>query len=136
MVALELFKQELTLQELAEKSCPGKSPIAWIHSSAIFITDQKSQFTSNTFTKILQDQVVQISMNGRGRWSDNVRIQWLWRTVKYKDIYLQGYEILRSLKRGMDEYFRIYNQHRFHQALKYETPDQRSRLFFKMILTA
>lgn len=96
---------------------------------AIFNTDQGSQFTSNTFTQILQDHGVRISMDGRGRWRDNVHIERLWRTVKYEDIYLQGYENLRSLKRGMDAYFRFYNQHRFHQALEYETPDQRYRSF-------
>ena len=103
---------------------------------AIFNTDQGSQFTSNTFTQILQDLGVRISMDGLGRWRDNVHIERLWRTVKYEDIYLQGYEDLRSPKRGMDAYFKSYNQHRYHQTLHYETPDQRYRSFQKQELAA
>jgi putative transposase len=68
-------------------------------------------------------------MDGRGRWRDNVHIERLWRTVKYEDIYLQGYENVRSLKRGLASYFVFYNQYRFHQNLDYETPDQRYRSF-------
>lgn len=68
-------------------------------------------------------------MDGRGRWRDNVHIEGLWRTVKYEDIYLQGYENLRSLKRGLASYFNFYNRYRFHQKLDYGTPDQRQRSF-------
>jgi putative transposase len=96
---------------------------------AIFNTDQGSQFTSNSFTQILQDHGIRISMDGRGRWRDNVHIERLWRTVKYEDIYLQGYENVRSLKRGLASYFVFYNHYRFHQNLDYETPDQRYRSF-------
>jgi putative transposase len=96
---------------------------------SIFNTDQGSQFTSNTFTQILQDHGIRISMDGRGRWRDNVHIERLWRTVKYEDIYLQGYENLRSLKRGLASYFAFYNHYRFHQNLDYETPNQRYRSF-------
>lgn len=96
---------------------------------AIFNTDQGSQFTSNSFTQILQDHGIRISMDGRGRWRDNVHIERLWRTVKYEDIYLQGYENLRALKRGLASYFDFYNRYRFHQNLDYETPDQRYESF-------
>jgi putative transposase len=75
-------------------------------------------------------------MDGRGRWRDNVHIERLWRTVKYEDIYLQGYENLRALKRGLASYFDFYNRYRFHQNLDYETPDQRYRSFQSKDLAA
>ena len=103
---------------------------------AIFNTDQGSQFTSNTFTQILQNYHISISMDGRGRWRDNVHIERLWRTVKYEDIYLQGYEDIGSLKRGLRSYFKFYNQERFHQNLDYETPDQRYESFQVQALEA
>ncbi len=106
-----------------------KEAIARFGAPAIFNTDQGSQFTSNSFTQILQDHGIRISMDGKGRWRDNVHIERLWRTVKYEDIYLQGYESLRSLKRGLESYFRFYNRYRFHQNLDYETPDQRYESF-------
>jgi len=68
-------------------------------------------------------------MDGRGRWRDNVHIERLWRTVKYEEIYLQGYESLRALKRGLASYFDFYNRYRFHQNLDYETPDQHYHSF-------
>ena len=71
------------------------------------------------------------SMDGQGRWKDNIYIERLWRTVKYEDIYLQGYEDLRSLKKGVRKYFRFYNQDRFHQSLDYETPNMRCESFQK-----
>ncbi len=106
-----------------------KEAITHYGAPSIFNTDQGSQFTSNTFTQILQDYGIRISMDGRRRWRDNVHIERLWRTVKYEDIYLQGYENLRALKRGLASYFAFYNHYRFHQNLDYETPDQRYRSF-------
>jgi len=106
-----------------------KEAIARYGVPALFNTDQGSHFTSNSFTQILQDHQIRISMDGRGRWRDNVHIERLWRTVKYEDIYLQGYENLRALKRGLASYFDFYNRYRFHQTLDYETPDQRYRSF-------
>ncbi len=99
---------------------------------AVFNTDQGSQFTSNTFTQILHNHHVQISMDGRGRWRDNIHIERLWRTVKYEEIYLRGYDDVGSLKRGLRSYFQFYNQERFHQHLDYETPNQRYRSFQKL----
>jgi len=110
--------------------------IACYGAPAIFNTDQGSQFTSNTFTQILQNHHIRISMDGRGRWSDNVYIERLWRTVKYEDIYLQGYEDIGFLKRGLRSYFRFYNQERFHQNLDYKTPDQRYESFQARALEA
>jgi len=103
--------------------------IAHYGAPSIFNTDQGSQFTSNTFTRILQDYGIRISMDGRGCWRDNLHIERLWRTVKYEAIYLQGYENVRSLRRGLASCFAFYNHYRFHQNLDCETPDQRYRSF-------
>ena len=65
---------------------------------AIFNTDQGSQFTSYSFVKILKDAGVEISMDGRGRWRDNIYGERFWRTLKYEDIYLKSYESVRDLK--------------------------------------
>ncbi|MEJ5183907.1 MAG: IS3 family transposase [Rectinemataceae bacterium] len=92
-------------------------------------TDQGSQLTSTSFTRILQDYGIRISMDSRGRWRDNVHIERFWRIVKYEDIYLQGYEDLRSLTRGLKAYFAFYNHDRYHQNLEYEIPDQRYESF-------
>ena len=66
---------------------------------------------------------VQISMDGKGRWIDNVFIERLWRSVKYENIYLRAYENGTQLRRGLAEYFDFYNTQRTHQALDYQTPD-------------
>jgi putative transposase len=88
----------------------------------IFNTDQGSQFTSQVFTSVLEQQQVAISMDGRGRWLDNVFVERLWRTVKYENIYLRQYESVPELQRGLSEYFAFYNELRVHQALDYQTP--------------
>lgn len=91
---------------------------------AVFNTDQGSQFTSYAFIKLLKDASVEISMDGQGRWRDNIYVERLWRTLKYEDIYLKSYESVRDLKRGLARYFRFYNERRFHQSLDYQTPDE------------
>lgn len=89
----------------------------------IFNTDQGSQFTSDAFTDILTVQGVKISMDGRGRWMDNVFIERLWRSVKYEDVYLKAYESIPDTREGLTEYFRFYNNKRRHQGLDRQTPD-------------
>ena len=88
----------------------------------VFNTDQGSQFTSREFTQILQDHWVRISMDGRGRYQDNIFVERLWRTVKYEEVYLKAYVDTREARRGLREYFRFYNHRRPHQALAYRTP--------------
>lgn len=88
----------------------------------IFNTDQGSQFTSQEFTGRLRDADVRISMDGRGRALDNVFVERLWRTVKYEEVYLKGYETIPVATRSLGEYFRFYNEERLHQALAYRTP--------------
>jgi putative transposase len=88
----------------------------------VFNTDQGVQFTATAFTGRLQAAGVQVSMNGKGRCLDNVFVERLWRTVKYEDIYLRGYERVPELTQGLGRYFPFYNEQRPHQSLDYQTP--------------
>lgn len=88
----------------------------------IFNTDQGSQFTSDVFIKALTENEIKISMDGKGRALDNIFVERLWRSVKYEHIYLNVYEDGLSLWKGLDGYFRFYNQERPHQSLAYKTP--------------
>jgi putative transposase len=88
----------------------------------VFNTDQGVQFTATAFTGRLQAAGVQVSMNGKGRCLDNVFVERLWRTVKYEDIYLRGYERAPELTQGLGRYFPFYNEQRPHQSLDYQTP--------------
>lgn len=90
----------------------------------IFNTDQGSQYTSEEHTKILLDNDIKISMDGRGRAIDNIFVERLWRTVKYENVYLQSYTDGLSLYNGLKDYFKFYNNERFHQSLSYKTPYQ------------
>jgi len=90
----------------------------------IFNTDQGSQFTSEDFTQPLLDAKVKISMDGKGRWMDNVFIERLWRSLKYEDVYLKAYESIPDAKRHIGKYFELYNRQRPHQALADRTPDE------------
>jgi len=92
-------------------------------ASDIFNTDQGSQFTSEAFTGVLKDQGIAISMDGKGRWVDNVFVERLWRSVKYEDVYLRAYETPAQLRKGLARYFEFYNTRRRHSALDRRTPD-------------
>jgi putative transposase len=98
-------------------------------SPAIFNTDQGSQFTSDEFIGILKKHYIRISMDGKGRALDNIYIERLWRTLKYEDIYIKGYESMNSLKDGLKRYFDFYNTVRFHQSLDYQVPDEKYESF-------
>lgn len=89
----------------------------------IFNTDQGCQFTSAEWIGRLEDLGVRISMDGRGRWMDNVFIERLWRSVKYEDIYLREYATIPALSAGLARWFDRYNAWRPHQALGNLTPD-------------
>ena len=88
----------------------------------VFNTDQGSQFTSLEFTQVLQEHRVKISMDGKGRYSDNIFVERLWRTVKYEEVHLKAYADGHEARRGLEDYFRFYNHLRPHQALGYRTP--------------
>jgi len=87
-----------------------------------FNTDQGSQFTSEAFTGLLERHGIEVSMDGKGSYSDNLFIERLWRTVKYEEVYLKAYQDGRDARRGLGSYFRFYNTERPHQALGYRTP--------------
>ena len=90
----------------------------------IFNSDQGSQFTSEGFTNLLLSRGIRISMDGRGRWMDNVFIERLWRSVKYEGVYLKGYESTPEARREPGAYFDFYNRRRRHQGLEDRTPDE------------
>ncbi len=90
----------------------------------IMNTDQGSQFTSLSFTELMKEYGVKISMDGKGSWRDNVFIERLWRSVKYEDIYLRAYGSVSEVKTGLGRYFNFYNNRRPHSSLDGMTPDQ------------
>jgi putative transposase len=90
----------------------------------IFNTDQGSQFTSPRFTAVLRAAGVRISMDGRGRWMDNVFIERLWRSLKYECIYLHAFETGSALRAGLRDWIGYYNVRRPHSALAGRTPDE------------
>jgi putative transposase len=88
----------------------------------VFNTDQGVQFTAQAWTSRLEAAGVAVSMDGRGRCLDNVFVERLWRTVKYEDVYLHGYDAVPRLQQGLGRYFPFYNEERLHQSLDYQTP--------------
>lgn len=94
----------------------------------IFNTDQGSQFTSIEFTKVLLDNNIKISMNGKGRALDNIFIERTFRSLKYEEVYLNDYENVNECRWAIEGYFRFFNQDRIHQSLNYKTPDE---IFFE-----
>ena len=102
------------LEALEEAICRGRPEI--------FNTDQGVQYTAAAFTGRLESAGVAISMDGRGRWMDNVFVERLWRTVKYEYLYLHDHATPRALEAGLAGYFPFYNDERIHAALDYLTP--------------
>lgn len=90
----------------------------------IFNTDQGSQFTDDDFTGVLCAHGVAISMDGRGRFSDNIFVERLWRSLKYEEIYLRAYQNVAEARHSIAAYFDFYNCERLHQALDYRAPRQ------------
>ena len=86
-------------------------------------TDQGAQFTSADYIRAVEEAGVLVSMDGRGRWMDNRFVERLWRSIKYEDIYLRGYEHGLELRRGVGNWFGDYNGYRPHEALGYATPE-------------
>ena len=89
----------------------------------IFNTDQGAQFTSVEFTGVLESRGIRISMDGRGRWVDNVFVERLWRSLKYEEVYLHAYGSIAEANRSIGTYFDFYNRIRPHQGLERLTPD-------------
>jgi putative transposase len=88
----------------------------------IFNTDQGAQFTSTAFTGQLHAAGIRISMDGRGRWMDNVFIERVWRSLKYEEVHLKAYAGGREARIGIGDWMIFYNTRRFHQSLGYKTP--------------
>ena len=89
----------------------------------IFNTDQGAQYTSEVFTGMLKANDIKISMDGKGRWVDNVMVERLWRSVKYEEVYLKAYASMADARSGLEQYLAFYNAERKHQTLGM-TPDQ------------
>jgi putative transposase len=93
----------------------------------IFNTDQGAQYTGSAFTGVLKDHKIKISMDGKGRVTDNIMVERLWRTVKYEDVYTKDYETVEELLTGLRKYFNYYNNARSHQSLGDMTPAETYR---------
>jgi putative transposase len=89
----------------------------------IFNSDQGSQFTGEDFTGVLKRHGIRISMDGKGRWVDNVFVERLWRSVKYEEVYLKAYDGIAAARASLGRYFAFYNSERRHQSLDRRTPD-------------
>ena len=88
----------------------------------IFNTDQGSQYTSYIHTQRLKDNGITISMDGKGRATDNIAIERFWRSAKVEKIYLNEYNTIKELKEDVTEYMKFYNYKRFHESLNYKKP--------------
>ena len=105
------FCVEALEEAIARYGCP-----------AIFNTDQGSQFTSDEFVGVLLSLGIQVSMDGKGRWLDNIFIERLWRSLKYEEVYLHAYDSVAAAREGIARYFAFFNDERPHAALGYQTP--------------
>jgi putative transposase len=90
----------------------------------IFNTDQGSQFTGGAFIGLIQANGIQISMDGKGSWRDNVFVERLWRSVKYEEVYLRAYDSVGEARQSIGRYFEFYNARRPHSSLDGRSPDQ------------
>lgn len=90
---------------------------------AIFNTDQGSQFTSQEFVGLIQGHGIRVSMDGKGRWVDNVFVERLWKSVKYEEVYLHAYDSVSQARQSLQKYFTFYNERRPHSSLDGKTPD-------------
>ena len=100
-------------EALAKYGCPQ-----------IFNTDRGSQFTSAEFTGLLISNGIEISMDGKGAWRDNVFVERFWRTIKYEEVYLHAYDSVAEARQSIGRYLEFYNGRRPHSALDQRTPDQ------------
>jgi putative transposase len=90
----------------------------------IFNTDQGSQYTAKEHTGILKKYDISISMDGKGRATDNICIERFWRTIKYEEIYLNEYKNIKELQKALTKYIDTYNKKRLHSSIGYKTPNE------------
>ncbi len=90
----------------------------------ILNTDQGSQYTSPQWIETVKEMKVLVSMDGKGRWADNITIERFWRTIKWEHLYLRSYETVKKIKESIAEFMGFYNQRRVHQSLDYNTPEE------------
>ena len=111
------IETELCLEALrrALKSC--KKP-------DIINSDQGCQFTSNQWVNFLHENNIQISMDGKGRWADNIYIERLWKSIKYEEVFMNCYETIDEARMNIGRYIKFYNEDRPHQSLNYYTPNE------------
>lgn len=95
-----------------------------INNPTIINTDQGSQFTSSDWIDALKGNNIEISMDGKGRWIDNIYIERFWRTVKQEEVYINPPSNIAQLRQGIDNFINFYNYQRPHQSLDYKTPSQ------------
>ena len=100
-----------------------EEPLEQYGTPEIFNTDQGCQFTSLDFTGVLKREGIQVSMDGKGRWIDNVFVERLWRSVKYEEVYLRAYDNINGARASLSRYFEFYNTERRHQSLDRRTPE-------------
>jgi putative transposase len=108
------LESDFCLEALKEALQKGKPEI--------FNTDQGSQFTAQEFITLLESQGIQVSMDGAGRYADNLFVERFWRTLKYEEVYLKAYADAREARMEIGRYIQFYNSGRPHQALGYQTP--------------
>src|SRR6202022_2207958 len=102
----------------------GEGGLAKHGAPETFNPDQGSQFTSAAFTGLLADNGIQISMDGKGSWRDNVFVERLWRSVKYEEVYLRAYDSVAQARTSLGRYLTFFNGKRPHSSLDARTPDQ------------
>jgi len=98
--------------------------LAFYPKPEIFNTDQGSQYTSKAHVDILKKNNIKISMDGKGRATDNICIERFWRSIKYEEIYLNEYKNIKSLNQAIEKYMNSYNKKRLHSAIGYKTPNE------------
>ena len=101
----------------------GRDPGRWSSSPGILNTDQGSQFTGTAFVGLVQAHGIQLSMDGKGAWRDNLFVERLWKSVKYEEVYLHAYDSVAEARGSLARSFTFYNQGRPHTALDGQTPD-------------
>lgn len=110
---------------LDTESCINAYKNALMHGKPEIInSDQGCQFTSELWVNTLHQDGIKISMDGKGRWADNIYIERLWRTIKYELVFLHSFDTVKQAYDAIDKYILFYNQRRRHQSLNYHTPNE------------